>query len=176
LNAPNNNWTEALDELSTRVKKLGSTISAAQAEMLGIYCTQLAAYNEHTNLVAKSDVRTLLFEHVLDAWALVPTLESKLSGSKRRLIDIGSGAGFPGLILAIACLDLEVVLVDSVGKKTAFLTQATAALNLQERIQVLNTRAEELARQSRYRDSFQAATARAVGAMDVVAELCLPFL
>lgn len=116
-------------------------------------------------------------EHVLDSLSLVRVITNHLAAKKipPRLIDIGSGAGFPGLILAIVLTELHFTLVDSIEKKTFFLNEVSKHLGL-DNVDVLNERAEELAHQRRYRDSFGFATARAVGASNITAELALPLL
>jgi 16S rRNA (guanine527-N7)-methyltransferase len=134
----------------------------------------LQAYNEHTNLVANSDADVVIRNHVLDALSLVrllPDLERH-----QELVDIGSGAGFPGLILAMVLENVSVLLIDSVGKKTNFLSEAASMLGIEERVEVINDRAEEVSRHRDYREKFDLATARAVGKLDLTVELTLPFL
>jgi 16S rRNA (guanine527-N7)-methyltransferase len=93
----------------------------------------------------------------------------------RRLVDVGSGGGLPGLPLKIARPDLEVVLVEADGRKAAFLVQACAELALSG-VEVVNQRAEDASRSPRYREVFDVAVARALAPMPVLAELCLPFV
>lgn len=137
----------------------------------------LKAYNEHTNLVSNADEMVVLHDHILDALALISVIESVSAGlQKRALVDIGSGAGFPALILALVFEDLSVLLIESVGKKTRFLSETAQALGLTDRVEVRTARAEDLAHQKQYRENFTLATARAVGKLDLVAELTIPFL
>jgi 16S rRNA (guanine527-N7)-methyltransferase len=96
-------------------------------------------------------------------------------GDARRLVDVGSGGGLPGLPLKIARPDLEVVLVEADGDKAAFLVQACARLHLQG-VEVVNRRAEEAGHDPRLREAFDLAVARALAPMPVLAELCLPFV
>jgi 16S rRNA (guanine527-N7)-methyltransferase len=166
------------ETLSAATNRLAISLSAEQLSKIDKLLAGLAAYNEHTNLVAKADPAIVLRDHVLDSLTVVPHVvaSSNNQGAPRRLIDIGSGAGFPGLILAIACPDLEVHLVDSIGKKTRFLTESADALGLSERVTVHTGRAEELAHDKKLRETFGFATARAVGKLALVAELALPLL
>jgi 16S rRNA (guanine527-N7)-methyltransferase len=166
------------ETLSAAANRLGITLSAEQLSKIDKLLAVLAAYNEHTNLVAKADPEIVVRDHVLDSLTVVPHVvaHSTKHAVPRRLIDIGSGAGFPGLILAIACPDLEVHLVDSVGKKTRFLTEAADALGLGDRVTVHTARAEEMAHDKKLRETFSLATARAVGKLALVAELALPLL
>ena len=96
-------------------------------------------------------------------------------GDARRVVDVGSGGGLPGLPLKIVRPDLEVVLVEADGDKAAFLVHACAELDLQG-VEVVNRRAEEAAHDPRLREAFDLAVARALAPMPVLAELCLPFV
>jgi 16S rRNA (guanine527-N7)-methyltransferase len=96
-------------------------------------------------------------------------------GDARRLVDVGSGGGLPGLPLKIARPDLEVVLVEADSDKAAFLVQACARLHL-EGVEIVNRRAEEAGHDPRLREAFDLAVARALAPMPVLAELCLPFV
>ncbi len=96
-------------------------------------------------------------------------------GEARRIVDVGSGGGLPGLPLAIARPELDFTLVEADQAKAAFLVQACATLRL-GRVEVLARRAEDVGRDPRYREAFDAAVARAVAAMPVLAELCLPLV
>ena len=150
-------------------------LGSASENALFDYCRLLHEYDSHTNLVARSAPEILLKEHVLDSLQLLPFL----SGADKQaagLIDIGSGAGFPGLVLALSLPSLNVTLVESVGKKCRFLENAVSELGLSDRVRVFCQRAETLGHDKKMREHFQFATARAVGALPVVAELCLPFL
>ena len=97
-----------------------------------------------------------------------------LLGDARRLVDVGSGGGLPGLPLKIARPELELTLIESSRRKAAFLVQACARLGVEA--QVIRARAEDAGRDPRLRDSFDAATARALAPMAVLAELCLPLV
>jgi 16S rRNA (guanine527-N7)-methyltransferase len=96
-------------------------------------------------------------------------------GSSRRLVDVGSGGGLPGLALKIARPDLELTLIEANHRKAAFLQHAAAVLGL-EGVEVVARRAEEAGRDSAYRDHFDAAVARALAPMPVLVELCLPLV
>jgi 16S rRNA (guanine527-N7)-methyltransferase len=161
--------------MKARLSGLGLEPTEEQLEQLGAFCLELQKYNEHTNLVSKSDPESLVLGHLVDAWTLVPLIHAEAI-DKPSLVDIGSGAGFPGFILAIAVPTLKVTLVESIGKKSRFLEETAEALTLQERITVLTLRAEEVGSKSQYRNRFDFATARAVGPIDVIAELTVPML
>jgi 16S rRNA (guanine527-N7)-methyltransferase len=121
--------------------------------------------NRRVNLTAARD-EAALWEHIEDSLTLLPYTASPH-------VDVGSGAGFPGLVLAIAA-DAKVTLIESVTKKARFLEEAAAALDLE--VTVLNARAEEVGRDVRYRERFASASARAVADAPTVAELTVPLL
>lgn len=141
-----------------------------------IYLDALQNYNQKVNLVADAQPEIVAKRHVLDCLALVDVLNSPQQGiADGTLIDIGSGAGFPGLVLAIACPHLSVVLLESTGKKTRFLESAVERLKLSDRVEVITGRAEDCARTVR-RASYDLATSRALGHLAMVAELSMPLL
>lgn len=172
---------QAIETLQQGAVGLGVTLKGSQLAQFREFLEGLRQYSQHTNLVANADAFTVVREHVLDSLSLVPiirALKLELPQSKLAypLIDIGTGAGFPGLPLAIACEEIELALVESIGKKTRFLEQMVTRLSLSSRVKVITCRAETLAHESTFRQRFALATSRAVSTIDVVAELCLPFL
>jgi 16S rRNA (guanine527-N7)-methyltransferase len=164
----------ALDVVRKKAPLVGATLTESQIELLGVFLSELAAYNEHTNLVSNADPLVVAREHVLDSLSLCACLTDL--NSSCRLVDIGTGAGFPAIVLAIALPNLAVLAIESVGKKTRFLQSLADRLNISQRLEVANERAESLAYDPSLRGSFDIATARAVGKIDVIAELALPFL
>jgi 16S rRNA (guanine527-N7)-methyltransferase len=128
----------------------------------------LLAWNAAINLTAITDPAAVARLHVIDSLAVLPIL---LAGPHATLVDLGSGGGFPGLALAAALPATEVLLVDSVAKKTAFLEVAARAVGLAGRVVVANRRAETLPR-----DRWDVVTARAVGGLPELVELALPLL
>lgn len=172
-----NNCTDKIDaalaEMTQTLDRAEIQHDKQKLDRLKIYLQALDEYNQHTNLVANSNPENVIKEHVLDSLALLPLLNID---KPMRLIDIGSGAGFPGLIVGIFTDNIQVCLIDSVGKKTRFLDNCIRQLNLEDRISVINTRAEDLAHKANFRGNFDFATARAVSSVDIAAELCLAFL
>src|SRR5271170_6689850 len=158
--------------------QIDAPLDAVQLEQVAHFCQLLALYNAHTNLVADAEITVVLRDHVMDSLSLVPTIVSRPRAKEgsNRLIDIGSGAGFPGLILAIALRHLSVTLVESVGKKARFLEDTVSKIALSHRVEVKQVRAEELAHQAQYRGKFDLATGRALGSLAIVVELTAPFL
>lgn len=162
--------TPAWAALPARLAELGLALPAGACERLEDYGRRLVAANERLNLTRITGDEELVEKHVVDALLALP--EVPATG---RLVDVGSGGGVPGLVLAIARPELEVVLVEATAKKAAFLAEAAAGLGL-ERVRVVAQRAETAARDPGLRDAADAATARAVGAVATVLELTLPFV
>jgi 16S rRNA (guanine527-N7)-methyltransferase len=172
---------EAMALLSVRAKQLHVNLTSEQVELLKQYCAQLAQYNDHTNLVSDASPEILVADHIVDSLTLVKFVDDfqrrKFPQEKViRLVDIGSGAGLPGMILAMALPYLNVTLIDSVGKKVRFLESFITNAKLSARVRALPERAEIVAHQPQYREKFHVATARAVGGFELVAELAMPFL
>jgi 16S rRNA (guanine527-N7)-methyltransferase len=171
----------ALSILKTRTKMLEFILDDEQEAALARYCELLSDYNAHTNLVSNAEPEVVMVEHVLDSMTLIPfidDLKEEKWGEEESidLIDIGSGAGLPGLILAITIPYLNVTMIDSVGKKINFIKSVIDALDLGERVEALCDRAEELGHDRAFREKYHACTSRAVGTFDMVAELGMPFL
>jgi 16S rRNA (guanine527-N7)-methyltransferase len=169
----------SIDNLHSEAAKLGVSLTDGQAKQLATYMQMLIEYNQHTNLVGNAAPECLLYEHILDSLALLPIinrLPAKKNAPPASLIDIGSGAGFPGLVLAIGKADLKVTALDATNKKVVFLQSVVQALDLSKRVKIINARAEDIAHNKAFRSSFDYATCRAMGALPVVCELTLPFL
>jgi len=137
---------------------------------LDILYTLLIEANKTTNLTRITSAEEFETRHIVDTHTLLPWLNSGM-----KIIDIGSGAGFPALPLAVALPDSQIVAVESVGKKVRFIEQAIQALALTN-ITAIAERSETLAHDRRYRGQFDVATARAVASLNILAELCLPFV
>ena len=157
-------------------RSLGLELSAAQLAQLDQLGAALREGNRRVNLTRITDPAQIEIRHFLDSLTAVLALRDLLrERASLRIVDVGSGGGLPGLPLKIALPDLRVTLVESVGKKAAFLQETVSQLRL-ENVQVVNARAEEAGRQAEHRDGYDAALARALGKLPVVIELCAPFL
>jgi len=156
---------ETREALAAGLREHG--VDPAIAERLAAYGALLLDANRRVNLTGANDAAALL-PHLLDALTLVPFIEAG-----RALVDVGSGGGLPGIPLAIAT-GVRVTLIEPIAKKAAFLREALAAAGLAG--EALAERAEVSARDPRYREQFDYATARAVSRAPTVAELTMPFL
>ena len=156
--------------------RLGIHLSDAQLARLDQLGAALREGNRRMNLTRITEPSEIETRHFLDSLsAAVPMLDRLSAGEAPRLIDVGSGGGMPGLPLKIAFPTLHVSLVESVNKKADFLRETVAELGLTD-VEVLADRAEKLGRSPVLRDAFDWTTARALGPLPVVVELCAPFL
>ena len=135
------------------------------------YGQLLLEKNQVMNLTAITDPDQVVKLHMLDCAALLNYGEFH----EKRLIDVGTGAGFPGLVLKILVPSLEVVLLDSLNKRLDWLSEVAETLGLTG-VETLHARAEEQALRPGWRDSFDLATARAVASLELLSELCLPYV
>ena len=155
------------------LKELALPLDEASRAAITRHVRLLLAWNEHINLSGLRSADQIARGHVLDALLAVEALRA-VAGSRPRLLDLGSGGGFPGLPLAIALPARRAALVDSIGKKAAFLRVAAAAVADVVQVDVLAERAEDLAEEHDQGEAWDIVTARAVGTLAEVAELGLP--
>ncbi|MGQ9927336.1 MAG: 16S rRNA (guanine(527)-N(7))-methyltransferase RsmG [Chloroflexaceae bacterium] len=149
----------------------GLPLDSNQLRQFARYADELLAWNAHTNLTAITDRQAIYVRHFLDSLAL-----ARFWGPPpATLVDIGTGAGFPGLPLKILHPPLAVTLVESVGKKTTFLKHLVAVLGL-EQVRIVTARVETLGHDPGERERYDVATARAVADLRVLAEYALPLL
>ena len=166
--------------LRVEAERLGVPLSSEALKRLARYRDLLLARNAQFNLSAIRDAVGVERRLILDALAMLPEIDGFLLSRPQRdgrwrLVDIGSGAGFPGLALKIARPELEVTLVEATGKKVAFLDEVIADLELKA-VHAIHARAEALGRDDQFREHFDAATARAVASLPTLIELVMPFL
>lgn len=164
-----------MNTLRDAARQLGIDLSDAQLALFQLYCETLLEWNRRVNLTRITDPQEVAIQHFLDSLTFLLVFPQPAPPEGLRLIDVGSGAGFPGLPLKIVRPELHVTLLDSVGKKTVFLEHVVAALRLSD-VQVINARAEHLSHDPAHRESYDVAVCRAVAALSTLAEYCLPFL
>lgn len=149
------------------------TLSDAQVSAFERYSQELIAWNQRVNLTGIVDPGEIVIKHFLDSLSVYRVLAQRPLPFS--LIDVGSGAGFPGLPLKIVLPDIQLTLLESVVKKTAFLEYLVATLNLPG-VTILAARAEEAGRQPGHREHYDVAVARAVAALRVASEYTLPLV
>ena len=162
--------------LAEAAAAIGIDLTSAQVAQLDQLGAAVREGNRRVNLTRITDPADIETRHFLDSLtAAIPLLDHLRAGEALRLVDVGSGGGFPGLPLKIAFPRVRVALVESVGKKADFLRQTVAQLGLTD-VVVVAERAEVAGRDAEHRDVYDWATARALGTLPVVVELCAPFL
>lgn len=157
--------------LIARVLNENSLPGASSAARLSEYANRLLTVNQHMNLTAITEPGAVALKHFADSLALLRFLPE----GNLRLLDVGTGAGFPAVPLAIAAPSLRVVAMDSTAKRIAFLRACAEEMPIANLGGVVG-RAEELGVRRDFRESFDIVTARAVARLSVLAELCLPFV
>jgi 16S rRNA (guanine527-N7)-methyltransferase len=150
----------------------GIRLTQAQLTAFEIYENELLEWNERFNLTAIHEREQIRTKHFLDSLSCLPVMHE---GSLERVIDIGTGAGFPGLPLKIVVPSMKLILVESVGKKITFCQHMIEILNLSG-VEVIQARAEALGLDPAYRQKFDWAIARAVAVLPVLAEYLLPLV
>ena len=158
------------------LEQLSITLSGEQKQQFLTYYEYLVEKNKVMNLTAITEYEEVITKHFLDSLAVVKTScfkPEKLAG--KRLIDIGTGAGFPGIPLKIAFPELEILLLDSLNKRINFLNEVTEMLGL-TKINTVHGRAEDYAKQKGYRESFDFCVSRAVANLSTLSEYCIPFV
>ncbi len=149
------------------------TLTPAQLDAFEQYAQALVEWNQRSNLTRITDPAEIAVKHFLDSLSVYPLLPPLPLDAA--LIDIGTGPGFPGLPIKIVRPELRLSLVESVGKKTAFLHHIVESLGLHD-VKVITARAEDVGRQADHRERYDVAVARAVTAMQILAEYTLPLL
>ena len=157
-------------EFINKVSELGINLTEEQLVQLDTYCNFLLEYNSHTNLTAIKEENQVYLKHFYDSLTFIKALDVT---KYNNLLDIGTGAGFPGMVLKIVFPNLEVTLLDSNNKKINFLQELSNKLGL-TKINFYHGRAEDFCVKNR--ESFDIVTARAVTNMTALSELCLPLV
>jgi 16S rRNA (guanine527-N7)-methyltransferase len=140
-----------------------------------VYYRELVAWNQRFNLTAITDREGVQVRHFLDSLSCLMVLPLKELAAGQRIIDVGTGAGFPGLPLKIICPGIKLTLLDATRKKVTFLEHLVRELELQQ-VEVIHGRAEELGRDPDHREGYDWALARAVVEMPTLAEYLLPLV
>ncbi len=159
--------SENYELLRSGLEKLG--IAEDKAEKLSVYCDILIETNEKFNLLGNVDEKDIVIKHILDSAAGIKYLKDC-----EKIIDIGTGAGFPGFVIAICCPDKKLTLTDATEKKIAFISETAEKLSINNVIPVAG-RAEELSH-GEMREKYDACVSRAVASLNKLSEYCIPFV
>lgn len=151
---------------------LNISLSEKQIDQFLDYYEMLVEWNQVMNLTAITEYEEVIEKHFIDSLASVKVYDYSKTG---KIIDIGTGAGFPGIPLKIAFPEMEVVLLDSLNKRVKFLNEVIEKLGLQG-IRAIHGRAEDFAKQKEYRENFDLCVSRAVANLSTLSEYCIPYV
>ena len=159
------------------LEKAGIQLEETKLSQLSKYMDMVIEKNKVMNLTAITDPEEFALKHILDSLLILTNIDEfiKVKDTAISVIDVGTGAGFPGIPLKIACPEISLTLLDSLNKRLVFLDEVVAELGL-DSVNTVHTRAEDGARKSTLRDSFDFAVSRAVASQSALTEYCLPFV
>ncbi len=160
--------------LNTGAGKLGLELSPRQLEQFFTYYRELVDWNQRLNLTRITSCEEIQTKHFLDSLTVSMAWPALRPNADSRVIDVGSGAGMPGIPLKILLPDIKLVLLEATAKKAAFLSHLATRLRLED-IEIVVGRAEDTAHQAKYRESFDTVLARGVAPLATLVELTLPF-
>lgn len=164
------NRLEFNEKLKDTASKLGICINEEQAILFYNYMNLLLEWNKNVNLTAITEPNDVITKHFIDSITV-----NKYVKGKNKIIDVGTGAGFPGIPLKIVNIDIKVTLLDSLNKRIKFLDEVIEKLELDE-IKTIHGRAEDIAHDKEYREQYDIATSRAVAPLNVLLEYLIPFV
>lgn len=161
-----------IEEIAPLCASFGVELNGEKAEKLNLYGNLLLEWNEKINLTAITEPKDVLYKHFYDCILFLKHCEIPKGAS---VIDVGTGAGFPGMVLKIVRPDIKVTLLDSLNKRLVFLNDVIEKLSLKD-IKTVHIRAEEAGKSKLYREQYDIATARAVANLPVLLEYCTPLV
>ncbi|MBQ6622252.1 MAG: 16S rRNA (guanine(527)-N(7))-methyltransferase RsmG [Mogibacterium sp.] len=155
-----------------RMGRLEERVGVEKAALMCRYMDAVLEKNRFINLTAILDRDEFIVKHLLDSLTILDLPEFRAA---KTVVDVGTGSGFPGVPLAIACPEKDFVLIDSLNKRLRVISELTEALDIRN-VRTLHARAEDAGRDADCRDGFDLCVSRAVASMDVLAEWCLPLV
>ena len=161
---------EFFEKMQEKSRDLDIHFSVEQLEQFFVYINLLIEWNEKMNLTAIIDPEEIILKHFIDSITILNKIENN-----SKVVDVGTGAGFPGIPLSIMNTTLKITLVDSLNKRLIFLQEVVDRLNLKN-IEIVHARAEEFGQNKKYRESFDIATSRAVANLSTLSEYLIPLV
>ena len=161
---------EFIEKMLEKSSVLGVRFLVEQAEQFFDYMNLLIEWNEKMNLTAITDPEEIILKHFIDSITILKDIENNSS-----IVDVGTGAGFPGIPLSIMNPSLKITLVDSLNKRLVFLQEVVNKLNLKN-VEIIHARAEEFGQNKKYRENFEVATSRAVANLSTLSEYLIPLV
>lgn len=162
-------FAEFKETLKKEAKKIKVIVTDEKVKKFYNYMLSLLEWNKKINLTAITEPNDVILKHFVDSFTIHDYIKKDA-----KMIDVGTGAGFPGVPLAILRDDIRVTLIDSLQKRINFLNEVITTLGLQN-VEAIHTRAEDLAQNEEYREKYDVVTSRAVANMSTLLEYMLPF-
>ena len=157
-------------ELTKKTNKIGIELDNEQIQKLYDYMNLLLEWNEKINLTAITEPNEVILKHFVDSLSIQKYIEKDL-----KIIDVGTGAGFPGIPISIVNSNTEITLLDSLNKRINFLNEVINKINL-DNVNTIHSRVEDAGKEKKYRESYDIATSRAVASLNVLLEYLLPLV
>lgn len=160
------------NHLQKSAEKIGISLNEHQIDTINAYIESVLTWNNRMNLTAITDPQEILQKHILDALTIIHAVSPT---ANMKMIDVGTGAGFPGMVLAIAFPQIQITLTDALQKRVHFLKQVIKKLDLQN-VTALHARAETIGQLEAHREKYNVVVARSVATLSTLAEYCLPLV
>ena len=159
-----------MEDFEKRALEINVELNEKKIKQFNLYKELLKQWNEKMNLTAITEDNEIMIKHFIDSLTIIQYVEDN-----SKIIDVGTGAGFPGIPLKIANESINLTLMDSLNKRLIFLDEVKKTLELNN-VEMLHGRAEDIGKMEKYREKYDVVTARAVANMAVLLEYCLPLV